>query len=353
MKAAALVIAVIVAILLVAVARSFTYVVPEGEQVVLLQFGKPVGEPVTEPGIRFKMPVTQQVYRLDKRLLQWDGPATEMTTNDKSYIVVDCFARWRIVDPLLYLQRVRDERTAQSRLDDVLGGETRNTIAKNRLIEVIRTTIGRRPPKEAQPIATAASQDVVLQAESEAPMISGWQPISVGRSKLEEEIFNSAAAKVGELGIELVDFRFKRINYNERVTEAIYKRMISERYQIAEQFRSEGAGEAAKISGERDRTLREIQSDAYRKTQDIMGKADAEAASIYSTAYTAKPEAAEFYDFTRSMDAYRKMLGRQDTLILSTKSDMLKYLTTSGSEESPAPSAVSPVTVPVETKPAQ
>ncbi len=330
MKPAIAVIAVVVVILLFAAARSFFFVVPEGEQAIVLQFGKPVGDPITEPGLHFKLPVTQQVRFMEKRLLQWDGPPTEMTTKDKSYIVVDCFARWRINNPLLFLQRLRDERTAQSRLDDIIGGETRNTIAKNPLIEVVRTTKNRRPPKEASP-DTAAAEDVILEADDALPMVSGWQPIQHGRTVLEAEIFKNASEKVAEFGVELIDFRFKRINYNQRVTDAIYKRMISERYQIAEQFRSEGAGEAAKIGGERERALREIQSGAYKQVQEIQGKADAEAASIYAEAYTSQPGASEFYEFTRSLQAYEQMLGTQDTLILNTGDGLLQYLT------SPAP----------------
>jgi len=334
MKATFAVIAVVIAILVIAFARSFFFVVPEDKQAIVLQFGKPVGEAKTDPGLHFKLPVTQQVRFMEKRLLQWDGPATEMTTNDKSYIVVDCFARWQIEDPIQFLRRLRDERTAQSRLDDIIGGETRNTVAKNPLIEVIRTTKGRRPPKEAQ-TETAAAEDVVIEEDENLPMVSGWQPIKVGRSVLEEEIFKNSSAKVKEFGIKLVDFRFKRINYNQRVTDAIYKRMVSERLKIAEQFRSEGAGEAAKIGGERERMLREIESDAYRQVQEIRGKADAEAAAIYAQAYTASPSAAEFYEFIRSMDAYKQMLGEQDSLILSTGEGLLRYM----SDPKPAPAA--------------
>jgi len=345
MKATFAVIAVVIVILVFAFARSFIFVVPEGEQAIVLQFGKPVGDPVVDPGLHFKLPVTQQVTRMEKRLLQWDGPPTEMTTEDKSYIVVDCFARWQINDPLQFLRRLRDERTAQSRLDDIIGGETRNVIAKNPLIEAIRTTKGRRPPKEARP-ETAADEDNLIQEDESLPMVSGWQPIEVGRSVLEEEIFKNSSAKVEEFGINLVDFRFKRINYNQRVTDAIYKRMISERQQIAEQFRSEGAGEAAKIGGERERTLREIRSGAYKTVQEVRGKADAEAAKIYAEAYTTSPNASEFYEFRRSMDAYKQMLGSQDSLILSTGEGLLRYMANPNPDKvEPSPEAATQETI--------
>ncbi len=329
------------------------YVVPETEQVIVLQFGKPVGKPVTDPGLHFKMPFVQTTYRVEKRILGWDGPATEMPTKDKLYIVVDCFARWRVKDPLLFLQRLRDYRSAQSRLDDILGSETRNTVAKNNLIEVIRTTTDRRPPKETMTAATVASPDPAMGAaagtlgsqkldatqQEEAVITSGWVPINVGRTALEQEIFRNAKGKIVELGIDLLDFRFKRINYTARVSEKIYERMISERNQIAEQFRSEGAGAAARINGERERTLLEIQSSAYRKVQEITGKADAEAARIFSDAYNGSNQAREFYEFTKTLDAYKTILNPSTNLLLGTDSDLFRLLKTPGTI---APAASAP-----------
>jgi membrane protease subunit HflC len=329
------------------------YVVPETEQVIVLQFGKPVGKPATEPGLHFKTPFVQTTYRVEKRILGWDGPATEMPTKDKLYIVVDCFARWKVTDPLLFLQRLRDYRSAQSRLDDILGSETRNTVAKNNLIEVIRTTTDRRPPREAVAAATAASADPALAAvtgapapqntdltQTEEPIItSGWVPISVGRTALEQEIFRNAKGKIVELGIELLDFRFKRINYTARVSEKIYERMISERNQIAEQFRSEGAGAAARINGERERTLLEIQSTAYRNVQQITGKADAQAARIFSDAYNSSDQSREFYEFTKTLDAYKTILTPSTNLLLGTDSDLFRLLKSPGAGAAGASSA--------------
>lgn len=326
------------------------YVVPETEQAIILQFGEPVGNPVTDPGLHFKTPFIQSAYRLERRILGWDGPATEMATKDKLYIVVDCFARWKIKSPLQFLKRLRDYRSAQSRLDDIIGSETRNTIAKNNLIEVIRTSTDRKPSREAatltasavDPAVAATVSPAAAPASGEPVIASGWAPISVGRTKLENEIFNSARNKVSDLGIELLDFRFKRINYTARVSEKIYERMVSERNQIAEQFRSEGAGSAAKINGERERTLLEITSTAYRKVQEITGKADAEAARIYSEAYDQSEQSREFYQFTKTMGAYKTILDPGTNLFLSTDSDLFRYLKGSGAPGAAAPGAAAP-----------
>jgi membrane protease subunit HflC len=336
---AALVLAGIGAIVL----SNSVYVVPETEQVVLLQFGQVVGTPQDEAGLHWKVPFVQTAYRLERRILGWDGPATEMPTKDKLYIVVDCFARWKITDARLFLKSLRDYRTADSRLDDVIGGATRNTVAKNDLIEVVRTTRERKPSREAAAITAATSAPGVTAAvvdavpeKAAAPEdglpVSGWVPIRVGRNSLEQEIYHNAKKRIGELGlgIELLDFRFKRINYNARVTEKIYDRMISERSQIAEQFRSEGAGAAAKINGERERTLLDITSNAYRQVQEINGKADAEAAGIYSQAYNGSPQSREFYEFTKTMDAYKTILDPGTSLILSTDSELFRFLKTPG-----------------------
>ncbi len=318
--------------LLLLFGREFMYVVSETDQVILLQFGEPIGDPVITPGLHFKMPFIQTPARMEKRILGWDGPTTEMPTNDKLYILVDCFARWRIQDPLRYLQRLRDERTAQSRLDDILGGETRNVVARHNLIEVVRTTINRRPEAAALPAAsTEAVEDMESIVEPSAlgddmPQFGGWQPITVGRSALEREIFNMAATRLPELGIELLDFRFKRINYNDRVSEKIYERMISERNQIAEQFRSEGAGEAAKIGGEREKLLLDIESEAYREVQTIRGVADATAAEIYSSAYNGDAVSREFYDFMKTLEAYEKVITEKTSMVLSTDSHLLRFL---------------------------
>ena len=297
------------------VAINSLYTVNEVEQVIITQFGKPVGEPVTSAGLKVKTPFIQAVNPLEKRVLEWDGPPSDMPTKDKLYISVDLFARWRIVDPLQFFLRLRDERSAQSRLDDILGSETRNAVAKHQLIEIIRTTKGREPLRDA-----------LLTEEELAQDIGSLVPIQKGRSQVEKEIFAAAARKVDVFGIELLDIRFKRINYNESVRPKIYDRMISERRQIAERFLSEGNGEAARIRGNRERDLNKIQSEAYRAVEEIRGQADAKAAAIYAKAYNQSEESVAFYEFTRTMASYDSIIADDTTMILSTDSELFHFL---------------------------
>ncbi|MEM0926383.1 MAG: protease modulator HflC [Planctomycetota bacterium] len=294
-----------------------SYSVKETEQVIITQFGKPIGDPITEAGLHFKVPFIQDVTRIENRILEWDGRPNEMPTEDKTYIVVDTFGRWRISDAKQYFLRLRDERSAQSRLDDILGSETRNAIAKHELIELVRTTKDRTPATgpEILDIPTGSSSNFEDQFA-----------IEKGRALIEQEIFKKSAEKLIDFGIELLDVRFKRINYNESVRQDIYKRMISERQQIAERFRSEGAGEAAKTSGRREKELLEIESEAYKSVQEIRGAADAKATEIYALAYNQSPEAVSFYEFIKTMETYEEMLDQDSTLILTTDSDIFKYL---------------------------
>jgi membrane protease subunit HflC len=297
------------------VSMSSLYTVSEVEQVIITQFGKPVGAPVTTAGLKVKLPFVQDVNAIDRRVLEWDGSPSDMPTKDKLYISVDLFARWRITEPLQYFLRLRDERSAQSRLDDILGSETRNAVAKHELIEIIRTTKDRVPLR-----------DVLLTDAEREQDIGSLVPIQKGRKLVEQEIFAAAAEKVRVFGIELLDIRFKRINYNESVRPKIYDRMISERRQIAERFLSEGNGEAARIRGNRVRDLNKIQSEAYRQVEEIRGVADAKATEIYSGAYNKSPESVEFYEFTRTMQAYKAIISENTTLVLSTDSDLFKFL---------------------------
>ncbi|WP_298441666.1 protease modulator HflC [uncultured Ferrimonas sp.] len=294
---------------------SSVYTVSEVEQVIITQFGKPVAEPVTEAGLKLKLPFIQVVNAIDKRVLEWDGNPSDMPTKDKLYISVDLFARWRITDPLQYFLRLRDERSAQSRLDDILGSETRNAVAKHKLIEIIRTTKDRVPLRDA-----------LLSGAERTADSAAWVAIHKGRKQVEEEIFVEAAEKVQVFGIELLDIRFKRINYNESVRPKIYDRMISERRQIAERFLSEGNGEAARIRGDRVRELNKIQSEAYRQVEEIRGEADAKASNIYARAYNQSPESVTFYQFTRSLQAYKSVITKNTTLVISTDSELFQYL---------------------------
>ena len=309
-----------IVILVGLVAYSAAYTVSETEQVIITQFGKPVGDPITEAGLHFKLPLIQEVTRVEKRILEWDGRPNEMPTKDKTYIVVDTFGRWRINDAKQFFLRLRDERSAQSRLDDILGSETRNAIAKHELIELVRTTKDRQPVRD-ETIADAPGNIGIL------------YPINKGRAKIEEEIFQQAASKVTDVGLELLDVRFKRINYNESVRDRIYSRMISERQQIAERFRSEGAGEAAKIMGRKEKDLLEIESQAYKQVQEIQGAADAEATEIYAQAYNQSADSIQFYAFIKTMETYQEMLDPNTTLILSTDSDIFKFMKRIDSEK--------------------
>jgi membrane protease subunit HflC len=297
------------------IATSTFYTVSEVEQVIITQFGKPIGPPVMTAGLKVKAPFIQDVNPIDNRILEWDGNPSDMPTKDKLYISVDLFARWRITDPLQYFLRLRDERSAQSRLDDILGSETRNAVAKHELIEIIRTTKDRLPLRDA----------LLTQAEREQE-IGALVPIQKGRKLVEQEIFAAAAEKIQVFGIELLDIRFKRINYNESVRPKIYDRMVSERRQIAERFLSEGHGEAARIRGNRVRDLNKIQSEAYRQVEEIRGIADAKATEIYAKAYNQSPDAVSFYEFTRTMQSYKSIIADNTTLVVSTSSDLFKFL---------------------------
>ncbi|MEY3897031.1 MAG: protease modulator HflC, partial [Verrucomicrobiota bacterium] len=301
----------IVAFVGVIVLASSAYTVDQAEQVFITEFGKPVGSPINadpaknEAGLHWKKPFIQQVNRIEKRMLEWDGPATEMPTRDKLYITVDNFARWRISDPQTYFEKLRDERSALSRLDDIIGSETRNVIASHDLIEVIRSDKNRKPVRD----------DSLTSANSNLGVLP---PIQFGRNQLDLQILKAAQPKVKAWGIELIDVRFKRINYKPGVIEKIYARMASERQQIADRFRSEGAGEAAKILGRKERDLLQIESEAYRKEQEIKGKADAQATGIYATAYNSSPTAADFYQFVKTLETYKKTLGKDTTTIFTS-----------------------------------
>jgi membrane protease subunit HflC len=288
---------------------SSTYIISETEQVIITQLGDPIGDPITEAGLYFKYPFIQEVNRIEKRILEWDGMPNEMPTKDKTYIRVDTFARWRIKDAKQYFLRFRDEPSAQSRLEDILGSETRNAIARQELIEVVRSDPKRGATKTEGQETTG---DIY--------------PIKLGRRALERQILSAAKPKLTEVGLDLLDVRFKRINYNPTVQQRIYERMISERQQIADRFRSEGAGEAARIRGKKERDLQRIESEAYRKILELRGQADAKAAEIYARAYNQTPESRSFYSFLKAMETYQKALTSDTKLVLSTDSTLWKFL---------------------------
>ena len=285
------------------------YTVPMTEQIIITQFGEQIGAPVTKAGLHWKVPFIQKVNRIEKRILEWDGPSADMPTEDKLYIDVDAFARWRITDAQKYFVRMRDERTAQNRITNILGSETRNAVARHQLVELIRTQRDRKPVADGGNDAAPGATRPVIQ---------------FGRAALEAEILAAAKPLLGEYGMELLDVRFKRINYNPGVAAKIYGRMVSERQQIASRYRSEGEGQAAEILGKRERDMQQIESEAYRKVQEIQGKADAEATAIYAAAYGQTPEAREYYTFSRTLESYRSVFARETTLVLTTDSALLR-----------------------------
>lgn len=292
---------------LVIVFSQSAYTVTEVAQVIITQFGEPVGRPVVEPGLHFKIPFVQRTNVFDKRFLEWDGSPNQVPTKDKRFIWVDTYARWRITDPLLFFQRLRDERGAQSRLDDILDGETRNAVAQHDLIELVRST-NRNP------------EDVPIESEEEAVIL---ERIALGRQEITREILETASGRTADLGIELLDLRLKRINYVEEVQQDVFARMIAERQRVAEQFRSEGQGESARIHGERERELAQIQSEAYRIAEELRGTADAEASRIYAEAYGRD---ADFYSFTKSLETYEQTMDESTLFILGTDSELLRFL---------------------------
>lgn len=285
------------------------FVVDETEQAILLQFGKPVGKPITTAGLNFKLPFIQEVRKFDKRVLEWDGDENQIPTSDKKYIHVDTFGRWRIVDPLKFLQSVRgDELLAQSRLDDIIDSATRNFISENLLLEAVRNS-NREMQTTIEEQGRIGTQRVVLKIEK-------------GRDKITREILAKAAQAMPEFGIELLDVRIKRINYIEEVREKVYERMISERKRIAEKSRSEGQGRKAEIDGERQKEYQRISSEAYREAQKIKGRADAEATIIYANSFGRDPE---FYSFIETLESYKITMNSNTTLILNTNNEYLRF----------------------------
>ena len=306
---------IVIAVILGILIYTGAYVVDETEQVVITQFGKPVGDPKTEPGLFFKIPVVQQANYFPKNLLSWDGDPGQVPTLDKTFIWVDTFARWKIVDPLKFFQTVTNTMGALARLDDIIDAAVRNFITSFPLIETVRRTNRKLDTFE---VGIGSNQDERV-----------LRDITTGREKIIRGILEQAQPKLAEFGIQLIDVKLKRINYVEAVRQSVYARMIAERKQIAEKFRSEGQGEARKIEGNQERDLKRITSEAYRTAQEIKGKADAEATGIYAEAYGSDPE---FYTFVQTLNVYREALNEGSSLVMSTDSEFLKYLKTFDSE---------------------
>ncbi|MHA7128125.1 protease modulator HflC [Algoriphagus namhaensis] len=285
------------------------FILDETQQAIVTQFGKPIGDPRTEPGVNFKVPFLHKVQFFDKRYLEWDGDKNQVPTKDKKFIFVDTYARWEITDPLQFFIRLRDERSAQSRLDDILDGETRNAIASHNLLDVVRST-NRKP-------------EVTEEFMEELEVL---EDISVGRDKIEAIVLEKANERTTDLGVRILDFRFKRLNYVDEVRDRVYDRMISERNRIADQFRSEGQGQARVIEGNKERDLAQIESEAFRKAEEIKGRADAEATDIYASAYNKNRQSIELYKFLRTMESFEKSMDENTSIVLSTDSEFFRYL---------------------------
>ena len=297
-------ISIVLGLVVLVLLGSSLYTVTEVDQVIITRFGQPVGDPVVEPGLHMKVPFIDTANRFEKRFLEWDGFPNQVPTLDRRFIFVDTYARWRITDPLLFFQRVTNELGAQARLDDILDGETRNAVARHNLIEIVRTS-------NREPEITEGEVAEVL------------EPITSGREEITQEILTAAATAVGEYGIELLDLKFKRINYVPEVQQDVFARMIAERNRVAEEFRSEGQGESARIQGERERDLARIQSEAFRTAEELRGAADAEATAIYAAAYGRD---ALFYAFTKSLETYEKTMDPSTVFILGTDSEFMRFL---------------------------
>jgi modulator of FtsH protease HflC len=296
------------ALLILILLSGSAFIVQEKDQVVITQFGKPVGKAILKPGMYFKLPFLQDANYFEKRYMEWNGDPNQVPTKDKKFIFVDTYARWQITDPLQFFKRLTNERGAQSRLDDIIDGSTRNFIADNNIEEAVRTSNRTPVSSESEIITDSLAQ------------------ILVGRQKLEKMILESANKQTADLGIVILDFRIKRINYVQEVQNQVFERMKSERFRIADKFRSEGQGEASRINGEKERELKNIQSGAFRDAEEIKGKADATAASIYAQAYDQSAMSRSLYAFLKSMETFQKTFDGKTTIFVSTDSELYKYL---------------------------
>ena len=310
MKYKKLIIQITIAVVALILILETVFKVKETEQVVITQFGKPIGTPKTKPGLKIKVPFIQKTNYFEKRYMEWDGDPNQVPTKDKKFIFVDTYARWQITDPLQFFKRLTDERGAISRLADILDGETRDYIANHNLEEVVRSV--NRAPAPSGSIGEEVGDTL--------------SEIAEGRLRIQEMILKSSNVKASDLGIVILDVRLKYLNYVPEVQTQVYERMKSERYRIAEKFRSEGQGEASKINGEREKDLKTIQSEAYRKAEEIRGQADARATAIYAAAYDQSQASRDLYSFVKSMETFEKTFDTTTTIILSTKSELYKYL---------------------------
>lgn len=311
MKFKVLVPLIVVVILVIIFASGAFYIVKEGEQIVLTEFGRPVGEPIVDAGLKIKTPFIQQVHRFEKRILEWDGKANQIPTKDKKFIWLDTTARWRITDALVFYQALGTEALAQSRLDDIIDSAARDLVTAQLLIEVVRNS------------NRVLELDMEVLEDEEGQSSEPLEEIEIGREKITQMILEKAQKAVPRFGIELVDVQIKRINYIDEVRQKVFDRMISERQRISEKYKSEGEGEAANIMGQKQKELERIQSEAYKEAEQIKGAADAQAIQIYADAHGKDPE---FFAFLQTLETYRKSTNASTKLILTTDSELYKYL---------------------------
>ncbi|MFA5437206.1 MAG: protease modulator HflC [Candidatus Omnitrophota bacterium] len=304
---------ILVALAVLGFASGMLFIVDETKQVVITQFGKPVGKPITEAGLHFKTPFIQQAHYFERRLLEWDGDPNQIPTKDKKYIWVDTTARWKIVDALKFLQSIGNELSASSRLNDIINSATRDALTGNLLVEAVRDSNRILESKDL-------GEDAIVSEEA-------LEHIELGRQQLTRSILEKAKVLAPQYGIEIMDVRIKRINYVEEVRNKVYDRMIAERKRAAEKYRSEGFGKAAEIEGQIGKELKLITSEAYRQAQSFIGKADAEAINIYAGSYSQNPE---FYSFLKTLETYKGTIDGGSTIILTTESDYYKYLKSIG-----------------------
>lgn len=313
MRRIAVITSILVGVILIGFGSGAFFIVSEINQVVITQFGKPIGSPITNAGMHFRVPLIQEVHYFDKRILEWDGDPNQIPTKDKKYIWVDAIARWKISDALKFLQSVGDERGAQARLDDIINSASRDAVTSSYLVEVARNS---NRVLEEKPVDEEESMSTIFDE-------SALDPIKTGREVIEGSILDKASKLAPQYGIELVDVRIKHVDYIEDVRKKVYERMIAERMRAAEEYRSEGRGKSAEIKGKMEKELQLITSEAYKDAQSIRGKADAEATNIYAEAYNNDPE---FYSFLKTLETYRDTIDEKTTVVFTTESDYFKYL---------------------------
>lgn len=305
---------IFISILLLFGLSTTVYTINEGEQAIILKFGEPISDkPIDDAGLHFKVPFVNTVHKFEKRILEWDGKPEEIPTKDNKYIYIDSFARWIISDPLKFYKSARNEMIAQSLLDDIIDGSVRNEITGKVMEEIVRFSDRELPKGNSDNLAALSNND-----DSKDISKSG------ARKEITNNILNSVSEKLLDLdiGIKVIDVQLKRIDYNARVQQDLFNRMITFQNTIAEKYRAQGRGQKEEIIGQTIQKEKEILSSSYLDAQKIRGKADAEAVKIYAESYNKAPK---FYNFIETLNAYKKTIDSSTSLILSTDNKFLRY----------------------------